>query len=130
MTRLEADVADDAYYQFLTLRWETINIALLPKQHRELVRAPAGTRPVLLADVNDPLAQLLGASLLVMRQEADAGTLALATETASSQGWRRPLLTYLKLQEAQAESQGDSAQLKRLAQRIELVERSFDMSHK
>lgn len=130
LARIDPDVADQAYYLFLTLRWEAIDIDLLPKQHRELVNAPAGTRPVLLVDVNDPLALLLGASLLVMRQEADAGTLTLATETASSQGWRRPLLTYLKLQEAQAKSQGDLAQLERLAQRIELIERNFTMDHK
>ncbi len=130
LARIEVDAADQAYYQFLMLRWEAIDIDLLPKQHRELVRAPADVRPSLLAKVDDPLAQLLGASLLVMRQEADAATLTLATETASSQGWRRPLLTYLKLQEAQAKSQGDAAQLERLAQRIELIERSFTMDHK
>ena len=130
LARIDPDVTDQAYYQFLTLRWEAIDIAQLPKQHRELVRAPADVRPSLLFEVDDPLAQLLGASLLVMRQEADTATLTLATETASSQGWRRPLLTYLKLQEAQAISQGDSAQLKRLTQRIELVERNFDVGHK
>ena len=130
LARIEADVADQAYYLFLTLRWEAIDIDLLPKQHRGLVSAPAKLRPVRLVDVGDPLAQLLGASLLVMRQEADATTLTLATETASLQGWRRPLLTYLKLQEAQAKDQGDTAQLERLAQRIELIERNFIMGHK
>jgi len=130
LARIDPDAADQAYYLFLTLRWGAIDIDLLPKQHRELVRAPADVRPSQLANVDDPLAQLLGASLLVMRLEADAATLTLATETASSQGWRRPLLTYLKLQEAQAKSQGDTAQLERLAQRIELIERNFTKDHK
>ena len=80
-----------------------------PEQHRDLVRAPAGTRHEVLAGSSDPLARLLDASLLVMRQEAEAATLTLATETASSQGWRQPLLTYLKLQQKQAAAQGNAA---------------------
>jgi hypothetical protein len=80
--------------------------------------------------MNDPLARLLDASLLVMRQEADAATLTLATETASAQGWRQPLLTYLKLQEKQAKIQGNAAEQARLTQRIQLVEQSFTPVHK
>ncbi len=78
-----------------------------------------------LARIEDPLARLLDASLLVMRQEADAATLSLATETASAQGWRQPLLTYLKLQEKQAAAQGNAAEQARLARRIQLVEQSL-----
>jgi predicted small lipoprotein YifL len=130
LARIEPDAADQAYYQFITLRWDAIDIALLPAQHRALVNAPAGKRNEVLNQTSDPLARLLDASLLVMRQEADATTLTLATETASSQGWRQPLLTYLKLQEKQAVNQGNAAELDRLAQRIQLVEESLGPIHK
>ena len=119
------DAADQAYYRFLTLQWEGLDAALLPAQHRDLVRAAVGTRHAVPARVGDPLARLLEASLLVMRQEANAATLDLATETASAQGWRQPLLTYLKLQHEQAVAQGNAAAQARLARRIELVERSL-----
>ncbi len=119
------DAADQAYYRFLTLQWEGLDAALLPAQHRDLVRAAADTRHAVPARVGDPLARLLEASLLVMRQEANAATLDLATETASAQGWRQPLLTYLKLQHEQAVAQGNAAAQARLARRIELVERSL-----
>ena len=119
------DAADQAYYRFLTLRWEGLDVALLPDQHRDLVRAPAGNRHEVLSRINDPLARLLDASLLVMRQEADAATLALATETASEQGWRQPLLTYLKLQHQRAAAHGNAAEQARLARRIQLVEQSL-----
>ena len=125
LARIESNAADQAYHQFLTLRWEATDVAQLPKHHRDLVNAPPGTRPALLAKVEDPLARLLDASLLVMRREADATTLTLATETASSQGWRQPLLTYLKLQEKQAATQGNTAEQMRLARRIQLVEESL-----
>lgn len=122
---LQPVAADDAYHRFLTLRWDGLDPALLPAQHRDLLRAPAAQRPAALARIDDPLARLLDASLLVMRQEADAATLALAAETASERGWRQPLLTYLKLMQQQALARGDSAEQARLARRIELVERSL-----
>lgn len=125
LARIEPNAADQAYYQFLTLRWDNTDVSQLPKQHRDLVRAASGTRRALLDRIEDPLARLLGASLLVMRQEADAATLVLATDTASAQGWRQPLLTYLKLQEKQAVSQGQMIESARLARRIQLVEESL-----
>jgi len=125
LAAMAPDAADQAYYRFLTLRWEGLEVALLPDQHRDLVRASAGKRHDVLARIGDPLARLLDASLLVMRQEADAATLALATETASEQGWRQPLLTYLKLRHQQAAAQGNAAEQARLARRIQLVEQSL-----
>jgi len=123
------NAADHAYYQFLTLRWEAIDAALLPSQHRDLLRAPAEKRHETLSRIADPLARLLDASLLVMRQESDALTLALATETSSEQGWRQPLLTYLKLRQQQAATQRDTAERARLTRRIQLIEQSLTPPH-
>ena len=125
LAKIEPNAADRTYYQFVTLRWDELDIALLPSQHRDLVRAPAGKRQEILSRVNDPLARLLDASLLVQRKESDSSTLALATETASAQGWRQPLLTYLKLQEKLAIEQGNTAEQAKLAKRIQLVEKSL-----
>lgn len=128
LARIEPNAADHAYYQFITLRWDAIDVSLLPSQHRDLVRALAGKRQEALDRIADPLARLLDASLLVMRKESDSATLAQATETASSQGWRQPLLTYLKLQEKQAAAQGNADELARLAKRIQLVEKNLPPS--
>ena len=46
----------------------------------------------------------------------------MATETASSQGWRRPLLAWLKVQAMRAEKAGDAAETQRLQRQIALVE--------
>ena len=119
------NAVDQAYYQFLTLHWDGIDSALLPAQHRDLVRASATKRQEALAMIEDPLARLLDASLLVMRQEANALTLELAAETASERGWRQPLLTYLKLQQKQAVVQNNATEQARLARRIQLVEQSL-----
>ena len=129
LAKIELNAADHAYFQFITLRWDTVDVSQLPSQHRDLVRAPAGKKQETLSRVTDPLARLLDASLLVMRQESDSATLSVATETASAQGWRQPLLTYLKLQEKQAVAQGNAAEQARLAKRIQLVEKSLLPAH-
>lgn len=125
LARVAPNAADQAYYRFITLRWEDIDPSLLPRQHQDLLRAPAGKRPEALGRITDPLARLLDASLLVMRREADASTLAIATEAASSQGWRQPLLTFLKLQQKQAVAQNNVVEQARLDRRIKLVEQSL-----
>ena len=128
LASIEPNATDNAYYQFITLRWDITDASLLASHHRDLVRAPTGKKQALLSQVSDPLARLLQASLLIMRQESDMATLTLATETASSQGWRQPLLTYLKLQEKQAEALGNRAEQTRLTKRIQLVEKSLTVS--
>ena len=125
LAKIEPNAADHAYYQFVTLRWDAIDVSLLPSQHRDLARTPAEKKQEALSRVADPLARLLEASLLVMRREANAATLILATETASSQGWRQPLLTYLKLQENLAVHSGNTAEQSRIALRIQLIEKSL-----
>ncbi|MBI3430764.1 MAG: hypothetical protein HY018_00960 [Hydrogenophilales bacterium] len=125
LARVAPDATDQAYYRFVTLQWEGLDVSRLPRQHQDLLRAPPGRRAEILGRIDDPLARLLDAGLLVMRREADATTLALATETASSQGWRQPLLTFLKLQQKQAAARGDAAELVQLDRRIQLVEKSL-----
>jgi hypothetical protein len=120
LARYASDPADRAYYRFLTLQWETLDTALLPAHHRALLAA--GDRSARLAALDDPLARLLDASLLVMRGEAHDDTLTLATDTASAQGWRQPLLTYLLLREARARAAGDEATRAVLRRRIDLVD--------
>ena len=121
----EPNPADQAFYRFLAQRAVGLDLALLPSQHRDLAQVSADKRRAALDRIDDPLARLLDASLLVMRQEADAAVLATATETASEQGWRQPLLTYLKLRQQQADKLGQTAESAQLARRIRLVEESL-----
>ncbi|HEY8706827.1 MAG TPA: hypothetical protein VIM34_02400, partial [Burkholderiaceae bacterium] len=54
---------------------------------------------------------------------ADPQVIALAIDTASQQGWRRPLLAWLGVQLARAEKAGASDDAQRLRRRIERVQR-------
>ena len=75
-----------------------------------------------IAAIQDPLSRLLAASLLTLRKQADSTTWTIAADTASEQGWRQPLLTYLKLLEKQASAAGLIDQQQAYAVRIRLIE--------
>lgn len=90
--------------------------ALLPPQHRALLTSPAA-----LASIDDPLARLVGAGVLLRQGRADPSVIATAVDTASAQGWRRPLLAWLGVQARRAELAGDMVEHARIQRRMALV---------
>jgi len=122
LAKVETSTDDRAYYQFITLDWRTLDPALLPAQYASLVRAEPAVLNATISAIKDPLSRLLAASLVVQRRQADDATLSMAAETASSQGWRQPLLVYLRLLETRAETLGNKAEQLNYAARIRLVE--------
>jgi hypothetical protein len=65
--------------------------------------------------------------VLFEARKASPELVALAVDTASAQGWRRPLLTWLKVRAELAQRAGDKAMLEQLQRRIDLVE--SDLPH-
>jgi hypothetical protein len=74
-----------------------------------------------LQAVADPLARLVAAGVLLQTGRADPGVIRLAIDTASAQGWRRPLLAWLGVQALRADAAGDSADAQRIRRRMALV---------
>lgn len=119
----EAAATDQAYARFLAGAWDGLDAGLLPSQYASLVAArddAAANRAV--ADIPEPLPRLIAAGLLFRQGKADPATLALAVDTASERGWRRPLLTWLEVQLKRARAGGDQAAAARLQRRIDLAE--------
>jgi hypothetical protein len=127
-----AQAEEKAYTHFLAGQWEGLNPDLLPQHYRKLVLqyqvkfapgSPPGVEnsPALLQTISDPLARLIAASVLLKRQQLSPSEWAVATETASAQGWRRPLLAWLgmALKAAYAANQTDAATA--LQARIDVV---------
>jgi hypothetical protein len=125
LAQTETSAADRTYYRFVTLDWNGIDTSALPRPYAAVVAAAPDRRTAPVGAIEHPLSRLLAASLVVQRGEADDALLALATETASAEGWTRPLLVYLKLQHKRATGRGDTAALAALDARIRLVESSF-----
>ncbi len=112
----DATPAQRAYAAYLDGRWQGLDTGLLPEQHRAVVASGS------LAGVADPLARLVAAGALLKAGRITPADIATAVDTASSQGWRRPLLAWLGVQEQRARAAGDTAAVERIRRRIQLAE--------
>lgn len=119
----DAGAEQRAYADYLAGRWQGLNGALLPKHHAAVLASP--TNPAVLLQIPDPLSRLVAAGAILkqgaLRPEGLTELAALATQTASEQAWRRPLLAWLGLQAKQAETRGDTVQVNHLNRRIALI---------
>lgn len=123
--RAEAPAAERAYADHLAGRaLEAPQRELLPAAQRGAAAAIAARGTVSVAAIDDPQSRLIAAALLLRAGLADPATLELAAETASAQGWRRPLLAWLGVLAQRAERAGAGDEAQRLRRRIELVQSS------
>jgi hypothetical protein len=119
--KLRADAAppERAYADFLAARLQPSDLPSLPPQYRAI--ASVGSDAA-LQGIADPLSRLVAAGVLFRSRRATPATLALAVDTASAQGWRRPLLAWLGAQALRAEQAGDAQAAQRLRRRMEFAE--------
>jgi len=111
----DANAQQRAYAAYLAGRWERMEVAALPEQHRAVVRGGS------MATVADPLSKLVAAGALFKAGRIKPADIEVATETASGQGWRRPLLMWLGVQVQRAEAAGDVVAVERIKRRIALA---------
>lgn len=109
----EASESSRAYAAFLA--GQPVDVRLLPPQYAGFSDAAS------LSRIESPLPRLIAAGVLLRRKALPPEGVALAVETASAQGWRRPLLAWLGVQEKVAAAQGDSALAERARKRAALV---------
>ena len=119
--RPDASVPEQAYADYLAGRVSPPQVPLLPEAQRKV--AAAGEAAT-LASIEDPLSRLVAAGVLFQAGRASPAVVAAATETASAQGWRRPLLAWLLLQVQRAEAAGDAEAAAALRRRVGIVEQS------
>ena len=118
--RPDATPAQRAYADYLRGRVDPSDIGLLPEAQRA---AAAGDGNAVKATA-DPLSQLVAAGVLLQTGQASPAVITQAIDTASSQGWRRPLLAWLGVQAQRAEQGGDAEEAARLRRRINLTQGS------
>ena len=117
----DASAAERAYADYLAGKISTLDAALLPEQHRAVASATITALATAVAGIADPLARLIAAGVLMQSARAEPAVMALAVDTASAQGWSRPLLAWLNVQALRAEAAGDAGEAARLRRRIGLV---------
>ena len=121
--RPDAAAPERAYADYLSARLAPQDVPLLPPQHRAVAGADAA-----LQAIDDPLARLVAAGVLFQRGRASPAVISSAIDTASAQGWRRPLLAWLHVQLRRVEAAGVGDEAQRLRRRITLAEQPGGLS--
>lgn len=117
--RADAPPPERAYADYLAGHVAPAEVPLLPAQHRALAASTGDAAA--LKSVRDPLARLVAAGVLFRTGRATPDVLTTASDTASAQGWRRPLLAWLGVQLRRAQAAGATQEAERLRRRIELA---------
>jgi hypothetical protein len=124
--RLRGDAAapERAYAEHLAARaLPREAIERLPPAQRAVASAIAGAGSTTdVAAIDDPLSRLIAVAVLFQAGQADPAAIALAADTASAQGWRRPLLAWLEVLALRAERAGAQGEAERLRRQIRLVD--------
>ena len=123
--RADAPAAERAYAAYLAGQAgqaSPADSALLPPAQQAVALAAAGAAAdAALGAISDPVSRLVAAGVLLQTGRASPATITLAAETASAQGWRRPLLAWLGVQAQRAEAAGASDEAARVRRRIAWV---------
>lgn len=112
----DATPAERAYAAYLAGTWQGQDVNLLPEAQRAIA---AGKGSV--ATIADPLSRLVAAGVLMRSGRITPADIAAATDAASAQGWRRPLLVWLGVSLKRAQAAGDGAEAARIQRRIDLA---------
>lgn len=132
--RLRTDAAppERAYADHLAGRLAPAQAVLLPPAQQAVAAVVAAAvaagsaagdaaAAAMLQGLADPLSRLVGAAVLLRAGQAGPAIITVAVDTASAQGWRRPLLAWLGLQLQRASAAGDVEAAAALQRRIDLV---------
>ena len=124
--REDAPPAEAAYADWLAGQASAAQAALLPAAYRAIAAANAAApaaadAAAALKAIEDPASRLIAAGVLMRSQHASPAVAALAVETASAQGWRRPLLAWLGVQQRLAQQSGQAEEAARLRRRMDLA---------
>jgi len=118
----DATAADLAYARYLAGSATPADAALLPEPQRAVATASSDAAAAKAAGaIPDPLSRMVAAGALLRANRATPEVVAMAINTASSQGWRRAVLAWLNVELQRAEQAGDAAEASRLRRRIKLA---------
>ncbi len=113
----DADAPERAYAAYLSGQWQALDAAQLAPPHRRAVTGGSAA----LATIEDPLARLVAAGALLRAGRIEPPGIAAALDAASANGWRRPLLAWLALEDKRAGAAGDREAQAAIRRRMNLL---------
>ena len=119
--RQDALPAERAYADYLAGKLPPQDIHLLSKEQQIIAVASVSREQPAIEKIADPLARLVAAGAAFQAGLASPVLVQAAVDTASSQGWRRPLLAWLGVQLKLADASGNQLESERVQRRIALT---------
>jgi hypothetical protein len=118
----DATPEDRAYAAFLLGNWHEVDVKKLPSQYRAVVEAQSdAAQNKAIPRIEDPVSRLIAAGVLLKTARITPETVNVAVDTASAQGYRRPLLAWLNIQARFAQAANDIVSLEKIRRRIDFV---------
>ena len=128
--RLEPDAADMAYCRFLQGNFAAVDVNALPSRYSGVLKAASRSDAALAAHeisaIGDPLSRLVAAGVWVNHMPFDETILQTAIDTASANGWRRPLWAYLEKLHTFYLEDGNQSKARAVQNRLELLKKGKD----
>ena len=118
----DAAQEEQAYARYLQGRSQPADIELLPEAQRAAARQLGHAGGVSPVEIKDPLSSLVAAGVQLRSGRASPALLQQAVDTASAQGWRRPLMAWLLLQLKSEQQAGNSDKAAQLERRLKLLQ--------
>jgi len=125
--RLEPNPADMAYCHFLKGNFSAVDAKLLPSRYVGVLKAASANDLKMaaqeIAAIDDPLSRLIACGVWVRYLPASEAILQMGITTASTNGWQRPLWSYLsKLYEYYLDK-GESNKAAAVKERLNLLKK-------
>jgi len=125
--RLEPNPADMAYCHFLKGNFSAVDAKLLPSRYAGVLKAASANDLQMaareIAAIDDPLSRLIACGVWVRYLPASEAILQMGITTAATNGWQRPLWSYLsKLQEHYLEK-GEINKAAAIKERLNLLKK-------
>ncbi len=118
----DAGPAAQTYADYLAGRWQGLSATHLPPAQRGVPGIQGGLDELAtLQGIEDPLSRLVAAAALLQAGRLSPAGITLAIDTASRQGWRRPLLAWLGFDRDRLAAAGNSADAAERQRRMDLV---------
>lgn len=113
----DAAAEERTYADYLEGNWVGLDTELLPAQHRAVLTVTGEA----LNAIEDPLSRLVAAGVLLRKGILAPEDITIVVQTASDQGWRRPLLAWLGVAIRRAEQSNDKEEVLLIQRRINLI---------
>lgn len=127
INKLEPDAANLSYCYFLKGNFRAVDAKVLPSRYSGIIKAAAGQDATSaareIAAIDDPLSRLVACGVWIKYMPCDENILQIAINTASANGWRRPLWAYLNKLHACYYERGDKNKADIVKDRLELLKK-------